>query len=480
MWWYNTTMNILLIVLLMFFGFLAFFSARWAVQYFGLSCFEQIVFHLKVPLEGANPQFLIDWVKLCVTKAIVLATALGSLIYVTLGTYAELVAKTGLAILIVLAMHEVGIFGWIFNLFRKTRFYEENFVDAGEVKLTFPEKKRNLIHIYVESLENTYSSVEKGGNYTDDLLDPISTMALENVHFSHTTKLGGAKEISGTGWTTGGLVGQSGGIPLLVPLNCKRFSDKQPFFPGLTSLGDILKAKGYNLEYLIGSDAAFGGREYYYKDHGDFKIFDLAYARNQGFIEKDYKEFWGYEDRKLFSFAKHEILELAKKDEPFYFAMLTVDTHHPYGYVDKGCIDTYKERLSNVIACDIKELTEFIHWLQAQEFYEDTTVVISGDHLSMAAQYIHSTYDKQYERTTFNCFLNSVVKPTHPYNRQFLTLDMFPTVLASMGVQIEGERLNLGTNLFSDKKTLIETYGFTYVDKELRKQSSYYKQKLMK
>ena len=33
----------------------------------------------------------------------------------------------------------------------KTTFYEENYVDAKDVAIKFPEKKRNLIYIYLES-----------------------------------------------------------------------------------------------------------------------------------------------------------------------------------------------------------------------------------------------------------------------------------------------------------------------------------------
>ena len=36
---------------------------------------------------------------------------------------------------------------------------------------------------------------------------------------------------------------------------------------------------------------------------------------------------------------------------------------------------------------------------------------------------------------------------------------MFPTLLASIGVKIEGDRLGLGTNLFSGKPTLFEQNG---------------------
>ena len=42
-------------------------------------------------------------------------------------------------------------------------------------------------------------------------------------------------------------------------------------------------------------------------------------------------------------------------------------------------------------------------------------------------------------------------------NRDFSTLDFFPTTLASLGVQIEGDRLGLGTNLFSNNVSSIKS-----------------------
>ena len=53
-------------------------------------------------------------------------------------------------------------------------------------------------------------------------------------------------------------------------------------------------------------------------------------------------------------------------------------------------------------------------------------------------------------------------------------MDMFPTTLAAMGVDIKGERLGLGTNLFSTKKTLIEEKGLKKVDKALSAKSKFY------
>lgn len=56
---------------------------------------------------------------------------------------------------------------------------------------------------------------------------------------------------------------------------------------------------------------------------------------------------------------------------------------------------------------------------------------------------------------------------------------MFPTTLASLGVEIEGNRLGLGTNLFSNEKTLIEKYGIKYVNKELAYNSSFYNKEIL-
>lgn len=61
----------------------------------------------------------------------------------------------------------------------------------------------------------------------------------------------------------------------------------------------------------------------------------------------------------------------------------------------------------------------------------------------------------------------------------FGTFDMFPTTLAAMGVTIEGDRLGLGTNLFSDKKTLTEIHSFAFLNKELQKKSTFYNEEFL-
>ena len=67
--------------------------------------------------------------------------------------------------------------------------------------------------------------------------------------------------------------------------------------------------------------------------------------------------------------------------------MLTVDTHFEDGYVCEQCPTEYDTQYSNVMACSSRQVGEFLKWIQQQDFYENTTIVISGDHPTMDSDY---------------------------------------------------------------------------------------------
>ena len=112
-------------------------------------------------------------------------------------------------------------------------------------------------------------------------------------------------------------------------------------------------------------------------------------------------------------------------------------------------------------------------WLKQQDFYENTTVVIVGDHPSMDQGYFSRVSDNDYSRHVYNCFINAPVEAVNTQNRAFCAFDMFPTTLAAMGCTIEGDRLGLGTNLFSQTPTLLEETNWE-ITGEIAKNSKYY------
>jgi len=384
-----------------------------------------------------------------------------------------------LIISILFSLIKIGSFEYIKNQNTISTLYEDKY-SYEDVKITFPEQKRNLIYIFLESTETSLASEEEGGGWSYTLIPELAKLEKENINFSNSEKLGGALTTKETTCTTSGMIAQTSGVPLKMKIGKNYYGDASTFLPGVYALGDILKDEGYNLEAMFGSDASFGGREAYFKKHGNYKIFDVNTAIEQGKMTKEDKVWWGYSDDNLYSWAKDEITDLASKNKPFNFILLTADTHFIDGYLSENADNLYDNQYENVFAYSSKNLYRFVEWIKTQDFYENTTIVIVGDHLGMQSKfYKEHIKNKEYVRTVYNVFMNSAIPETNSKNRQFSTLDIFPTVLASIGAKIDGERLALGTNLFSGKKTLIEEMGYEEFNKELVKKSNYYNEYLL-
>ena len=302
----------------------------------------------------------------------------------------------------------------------------------------------------------------------------MEKLALEYINFSNTNDtIGGFKNITGTNWTAAAMVAQTAGIPIYI----RTKDESNSYLKGAMSLGEVLEENGYNNYIMMGSDARFAERSNYFLEHGNYEIYDYNYAISSFLIPNDYFIWWGYEDRKLYEFARDKINYVAKKDEPFNFTILTADTHYFNGYTDKYCPNKFENEYANSFYCMDLQLYEFINWIMEQEFYNDTTIVIVGDHLAMQSDLFVS--NTPYTRTVFNLFINSKVNGINTKNRDFTALDMFPSTLASLGVTIKGDRLALGTNLFSNKKTIPEEIGFDEFKRALRKNSKYYKDNIL-
>ncbi len=344
------------------------------------------------------------------------------------------------------------------------KFIEDNFADPREIKMQFPEKKRNLIHIYLESMENSYLSVAQGGYLSENLIKPLSDLAKEGISFSHREKgFGGPVATTGCTWSVASMVNMNTGLPMKVPVDGNSYGTPDNFLPGAVTIGDILEAQGYEQSLMFGATAKFGGLNYFYESHGNFNILDYDAAKEKGWIPNDYYVWWGYEDDKLFEYAKNELTRLYETGKPFNFVMETADTHFPDGYVGENTPTPRDNQYANVIAYSASEVEKFVRWIQAQPFYENTTIVMIGDHNSMDSKFFEN-FDSGYLRTTFNLILNPApglldIPEERTKNRWFFNGDMFPTILASIGVRIEGERLGLGTNLFSGAPTVFEENG---------------------
>ena len=468
--------------LLLFVGFWCFFSARWFVNVYGRLGFDSILYTLTYSLGGVEPELLVRYTLSALLPCLLCTAATTALLFFLLRR-----KKTALIVIlcILLSLALIGFAAfdsqfadYLIDQFSDTPLYETYYVDPAETTISFPEEKRNLIYIMLESMETSYYSTPLGGAMEENLIPELYALAEENLCFSHTREaVGGFHTTAGATWTVGSMVAQTAGIPLKTPTeDVNQYGAAgEAFLPGVTTLTDILQDAGYRQELLVGSDATFGGRKAYFSQHGMDQVNDITTAWTDGIVPSGYFVWWGMEDLYLFEYAKQKLTALAEGPEPFALTMLTVDTHHVGGYQCRLCREsTSGETYDQSISCSSRQVAEFVRWIQAQPFYENTTVIIVGDHESMDNGYFQRMVPEEYQRMLYNCILNAPVNPIRKTNRQFTAMDLFPTTLAALGCTIDGNRLGLGTNLFSGQITLCEKYGFESLNDELAKASDYY------
>lgn len=345
-----------------------------------------------------------------------------------------------------------------------SELYREHYANPDSVKVTAPQQPKNLIVIFLESMETNFA------RYTPEI-DSLS----RKFGFAP-----GGLNVSGTSWTIAGITGKLCGIPLNMPMGIEEYHGKLPtYLPHASCLMNVLANQGYEQVYVQGSSGDFTQKRDFWKVHGNVAIHDIEYFKEAGKIPQDYKVFWGFEDRKLYGFVKEELDSLAERGKPFALYMLTVDTHQP-GFVDDSCQAQFTDTqgvLPQSLRCASFQLAKFLDWASKQPWYANTVISVMGDH-AMPALSSKAKIPPDEILYWTNFILNSALQRPEK-ERQYSSLDMFPTLLESMSFTIEGRSMGLGRSLYSDEPTLLELYGQKTLDSLLRERSIQYDYFLM-
>lgn len=475
--------------------FLSFFLYGLA-KYYSSYTLEQILFHLVSPQETIASDALTSLIQSTIPVSIFYATLFAIFAFSPfpirlaiddkpkgiqvfpfpfLGKYHLLLSIPIFFYGVFEAVEFLDVPGYLQRRNSETTFFEDYYVFPEEQTFYFPETKQNLIFIFLESMETTYGSPEAGGQWAKNVIPNLTTYSEEHISFSqNSTPLGSGHSVTDTTWTAASIVASTTGLPYKYPLFNAAYSGDANYLPGVTSLGDILELAGYNQYFLMGSDKAYAARDKYLTQHGNYQIYDLFAAIDDRRIPSNYFENWGFEDKKLFEYAKEQLTEIAKSSEPFNYTMLTADTHFPTCYLCDLC-PTLNFQIESVVACNDAQLHDFISWVQDQDFYENTTIILLADHLFMDDEPFEYLDISKNQRMLYNCIINpATTMIPQENNREVSNLDFFPTTLAALGVTWANDRLGLGTNLFSSQNTIIEELGLTRVNYELGLSSTFY------
>ena len=60
----------------------------------------------------------------------------------------------------------------------KTELYDKYYVDGRDIQLDFPDVKRNLIYIYLESMETTFADKKTGGAFEINLIPQLTQLSV--------------------------------------------------------------------------------------------------------------------------------------------------------------------------------------------------------------------------------------------------------------------------------------------------------------
>ena len=300
------------------------------------------------------------------------------------------------------------------------------------------QKRPNIVLIYVESLDH---------NYFDETLFPgllpnLKRLRTESIDFSNIAQGEGA------GWTLGGIVASQCGYPLAIPYDIggNDLGLFNEFLPRATCLGDLLAADGYRLTFIGGADARFAGKDDFLRSHGYAEIIDRDTLLGS-LGDKSYQNTWGVFDDTLLDYAIGKFTALSSGNSPFLLTVLTMDTHHPNGFLSRSCGPYGRGENSslNALHCADKLIPQFIDRIRNSPYSQNTLIVVASDHLTMRNQASYLLERSQTpERLTF--FVNTPSGTHAVNNRPGIHYDIGPTILDLVGYNLQG-RMGFGAPL---------------------------------
>lgn len=157
------------------------------------------------------------------------------------------------------------------------------------------------------------------------------------------------------------------------------------------SLAGLLKQKGYISAFFHGGTNGTMGFDSYTKMTG----FDRYYGRKEYHNEADYDGKWGIRDEEFFQFTKKKMDQLP---QPFFVAIFSLSSHHPYHVPNKYANKFRKGKLpiqESIMYADYS-ISKFFKEAKKMSWYKNTLFVITADHTSEGYYPYYQTDAGQY------------------------------------------------------------------------------------
>lgn len=163
-------------------------------------------------------------------------------------------------------------------------------------------------------------------------------------------------------------------------------SFKTPFVLMPQSLGEsrqlpaILRDMGYETAFFCGSERGSMGFGAYARSAGVDRLFSREdYEEHHG--KKDFDGYWGIWDEPFLQYAGEEF---GAFNEPFFAALFTISSHHPF-YVPDQYADSLPDGYTKIhksVAYEDMAFRRFFERYRTEEWFRRTLFVFVADHVS--------------------------------------------------------------------------------------------------
>lgn len=316
------------------------------------------------------------------------------------------------------------------------------------------EPGKNVVIIYLESLEKNYLDNELFDNITPNLSELREEWSFYDYQ-------------DNSGWTTAAMyTSQTGLIPWFGLHGNEIFQNiTKTNFP---SVGSVLEKAGYNQVFINGPDLKFAGMGNFftqqgYRCYGDLEL-DKSYARTG----------WGVRDKEIFEEAKKKYLELSKRKEPFNLSILTIETHFPKGLPDDRMENLIKTKEKNMEYCVETAdylIGDFINFLKEQPNYENLAIYILPDHRVMGNE-INTPITKNLNKKPRDLFLLTNQKSISEYrntNQRLYFYDIPKIILNGAEIKTNAKFMkdlipNISVDYFNDKSKEFQNLNLSLIE----------------
>lgn len=290
----------------------------------------------------------------------------------------------------------------------KNDYYEKDRIRAV--------KGKNIIVLSLESLEKGYLD-GKLKHLTPNLSKMADSYSLYTMEQS-----------PAGGWTSASMYLAITGVPAFFGSQGNSVFQNS-YENKLTTLPDVLKKAGYDLQYFIGKKE-YSGIDDLLKTHG------FTVKSEKDFQEK-YKEVpWGIQDMDLFKEFKKELRLKNGQAKPFALFLSTISTHFPNGVPDTridSLLPPQPTRLEQMVAATDYFVGDLIDFLKKEDLLSNTVFYIYPDHLLMGTQ---SRVLEDFDERALYVLTNADPEETqYPLDKEINQIDLAKLILNGAGIQ---------------------------------------------